>query len=314
MTPRLPPHGWKELAALVAIAVAAALAAAAWDLAERFYEWTRPLEPLNVDEWMIATAVLLAGLVWFALRRYREARRLGEAAQAEEARLADTLAVQRQWAQRYVRLQEAERKALARDLHDELGQCLNLIQLDAVALRDDPNASPAARRKAAAIVGNADRAYESLGALVRRLRPVGLDELGLPAALEHLVASARARSPGTQISLTIDTGLDGLGDETELTLYRLVQEGLTNCAKHAQARRIEIVLAAPPQAADGMLALTIRDDGIGCAAPARADGVGLVGMRERVLALGGTLAVETAPGAGFCVRAELPCRYREAAA
>lgn len=289
-----------------------AAAAACWWLASHLelIEWlfanTRRWEHFQVDELAIVLLVVAIGMMWFALRRYGEARREVAMRNEAQARLTESLAEQRRLAQRYVLLQEAERKALARELHDELGQYLNAIKIDAVALRDDAPPSETRRAGAAAIIGNADHVYRTVGGLIRRLRPVGLDELGLAAALEHIVDGARARTPATRFALAIDGDIERLGETCDLTIYRLVQEGLTNCAKHASASEVDIRVVRGRDPRGDCITLTMTDNGAGANWAQHQDGLGLVGMRERVEALGGTLHITTAPGYGFRFVAAFP--------
>jgi two-component system sensor histidine kinase UhpB len=148
--------------------------------------------------------VLAVGLAWFAARRYGEAGRELRRRKIAESQLAAALVDNRRLAQEYVRLQEAEQKRLARELHDELGQYLNVIKLDAVAIRDGRLADSAGlRERAEAIVANGNHVHTALTSLIRQLRPVGLDELGLEAALEHCVDTWRPRLPGVQLSLEL---------------------------------------------------------------------------------------------------------------
>jgi signal transduction histidine kinase len=260
---------------------------------------------------MIVLIAFALGMAWFAYRRYREAHAELVHRTDVQARLAEALAEQKRLAQRYLRLQEEERKALARELHDELGQYLNAIKIDAVGIRDgtgDGNdTGPASRRAAAlSIIHSADHVHATISDLIRRLRPVGLDELGLAAALEHCVEGARSRLPATQIRLAVEGDVDRLGEALDLTIYRLVQEGLTNCAKHASATEVDIRLARARSHDGGPdeVAVSMTDNGAGAAQPKK--GLGLVGMRERVEALGGEFTVSSAPGYGFRFAARLP--------
>ena len=155
-----------------------------------------PYERYQLDELPTVLLVLGLGLTWFATRRYGEARQEITRRKSAEAQLAAALADNRRLAQQYVALQESERKALARELHDELGQYLNVIKLDAVGIRDDHATSqPAMHRRASTIVENCNHIHGALATLIRELRPTGLDELGLAAALEHCVETWRARLP-----------------------------------------------------------------------------------------------------------------------
>ncbi|MGH8270557.1 MAG: histidine kinase, partial [Steroidobacteraceae bacterium] len=163
-----------------------------------------PYERYQLDELPSVLLVLGLGLTWFATRRYGEARREIARRKSAEAQLAAALADNRRLAQQYVQLQESERKALARELHDELGQYLNVIKLDAVGIRDGDAASEAGmHRRASTIVDNCNHIHGALATLIRELRPTGLDELGLAAALEHCVETWRARLPGVSLRLSI---------------------------------------------------------------------------------------------------------------
>src|SRR5690606_30716088 len=148
------------------------------------FAWTRPWEHLELDELVTLLLVLCASLAWFALRRYREARRELTLRTAAEARLEGLLLDNRRLAQRCVQVQEPERKALARELHDEFGQYLNAINLDAVAVQQTPSKHDATiSRAASSTIRHTDHLQRVVREPVRNLRPVGLDELGLEAAL-----------------------------------------------------------------------------------------------------------------------------------
>ena len=304
-----PAAWWDAAAVLLVTAVAAALSG--WlDLSEALRGWTARWERLQLDELPGVLLVLALGLAWFAVRRYREAgRELRRRCAAEES-AATALAENRRLAQRYVKLQELERKTLAQELHDELGQYLNVIKLDAVGMRDAKVVrGEEVLKRAEAIIENCNHIHRELAALIRQLRPVGLDELGLGAALEHCAEAWRPRLPGTELHLEVQGDLAQLSEAGSLTVYRLVQEALTNIAKHAAARRVEIALASAVAVgrASGSVQVTISDDGRGVDLSRGTSGLGLIGMRERVAALGGTLEVTSSPGAGFQVRACLPC-------
>lgn len=298
----------RDAVLVVAAATVVAVVGPTFELAERIGQWMRAGEHYQVDEWPAVILVLAIGLAWYALRRFRDAsRELRERVRTEQ-RLSQALAEHRSLAQQYVQLQESERKRLARELHDELGQYLNAIKLDAVAIRDGAQASrDGVHDAAAAIVHGVDHVYGAVGAMIRRLRPVGLDELGLAAAIEQCVEYWRARTPGTRYALTVQGDLSALGETLDLTVYRLVQEGLTNIARHAHATRADIAIERRTEVEGrALLVLAVVDDGAGAPAGLSSRGCGLVGIRERVRALGGRIAIETAAGAGFALRAELP--------
>ncbi len=226
-----------------------------------------------------------------------------------EQELADTLAQNRQLSHQQILLQEEERKTMARELHDELGQYLNAIKLDAVFIRDQTGDMTAdIHSSAESIVEISTRVYDVVRRMMRRLRPVALDELGLTSALEHMVKSWRERLPSIVFTLRIETCLEGFSEALNITLYRLVQEALTNVAKHAQASNVSIVLNQPaPDGLDtGCVLLSIRDDGVGVDLRERKLGLGIVGMRERVEALGGKFEIDSASGRGLCLMAAIP--------
>jgi two-component system, NarL family, sensor histidine kinase UhpB len=279
-----------------------------FNLTETLHHLTAPYERYQLDELPSMLLVLGLGLTWFATRRYREARQEIVRRRLAEVRLAAALADNRRLAHQYVELQEAERKALARELHDELGQYLNVIKLDAVGLRDDQRASSAAiHQRASAIVENCNHTHRALATLIRELRPAGLDELGLAAAVEHCVQTWRTRLPEVSLGLSINGDFTALPESVAVTLYRLVQEALTNVAKHAAARHVSIRLdRLDDGGANGdTIAVRVTDDGVGSAAVLPTRGLGLIGMRERVLALRGELAFTRSPGQGFELSARI---------
>jgi signal transduction histidine kinase len=206
---------WSDLAAVATLTIGTAWLSARFEWMETLYIWTRAREQFQLDELIPVLLVLAAGLVWFAARRYRQARRAADARRAAQAELAQALAAQRRLAQQVVRLQEDERKSLARELHDETGQYLNAIKLDAVTVRDAGGDVPdAVRESARAIVRGVDHVQASVSSLIRQLRPVGLDELGLAAAVEHCVNGWRARLAATRFEVSIDPGIDARGTRT----------------------------------------------------------------------------------------------------
>jgi two-component system, NarL family, sensor histidine kinase UhpB len=283
----------------------AAVICAKFDVGEALERWTRPYEWLQLDELPLILLVMAIGLIWFSSRRYFEAKRQLELRVAADAKLAETLIENQRLALKYVDMQEHERKTLARDLHDELGQYVNAIKLDAVSIREAAQDRPEISETAHAVIANVDRVYEVLRGLIRQLRPVGLDELGLLAALENCANEWRSRLPATQIQMVCAADLDALAESRALVLFRLVQEALTNVARHSSATRVKIEIGRAASAAG--IDISIADNGRGADLSAHRSGLGLIGMRERVAALGGSFAVSSANGAaGFEVRAFLP--------
>lgn len=198
---------------------------------------------------------------------------------------------------RVLAAQEAERVGIARDLHDEVGQALTgvLLQLGSVAAR-----VPEGREELEAARESVRGALEEVRRISRELRPEMLADLGLVSALTEL-ARTFGRTAGVTVETRFDRMLPQLAPETELALYRIAQEGLTNVARHARASRVDLVLAA----SDVGVVLVVRDDGIGLDG-ASAEHGGLRGMRERAVLVGGELRIGEPAAGGVEIRAEVP--------
>lgn len=275
-----------------------------YNIAETLRRLTRPYEYLQLDELPGALLVTALGLIWVAWRRNREARHALLQRQAAEARLAETLVEKNRLAARFIDTQEAERRNLARELHDELGQYLNAIKLDATAIARHAR-EPLQQRHAQTITESIDRVHRVVQSMIRRFRPVALDELGLSAALESNIAHWQQRMPGTELRLGVTGDLGSCGEQVNLAIYRMVQEALTNISRHARAQRVDVRLARRAAPRDEVC-LLIEDDGVGTDLHERGTGLGLVGMRERAELLGGTFDVSSQPGHGFRLAAVLP--------
>jgi len=300
---------WRDFALVVLATIAAAILCVRLNVSEALLTWTRPRERFQLDELPAVLLVLAACLVWFSVRRYREARRELELRRLAEASLSSALIENRRLARQYLEIQESERRTLARDLHDELGQYLNVVKVDTVSMRDRFAASDAAGyRLATDTIRNIDRIQGAVMGLIRQLRPVGLDELGLIAALEHCLDEWRRRLPQMSLALTTTDGLEGLDEMRRLALYRLVQEALTNVARHSQATRVDIRMAREPAERDSSarILVSIEDNGVGASLQHAGGGLGLVGMRERMEAVGGSLLVQNGSAGGFRLIARIP--------
>lgn len=297
---------------LVACSAAVVFVLAAWlELHEAFSRWISPFEPYQADELPFALLILGAGLCWYAFRRWREARAELAMRVAAEARVGELLSHNRELAQQLIALQESERRALARELHDELGQSCNAIRVEAAFIqrcRPDDHAGMIAAAGRVATV--AESLYGMVRGMLRRLRPANLDELGLVAALQELCESWEERS-GIPCVFHSEGALDDLGDAANITLYRVAQEALSNVMRHARAASVRIGLAAMP---DGAVRLAIQDDGIGMDVAASHRGLGLLGAAERVAALGGQFDIDSRPGAGTRLTIRLGGNPRLAAA
>ena len=299
----------RDLAVVLFLTAAAAIVSARLNLSEALLSWARPRERFQLDELPGVLLVLAVCLIWFSLRRYIEARREIAHRRRAEVNLAVALGENRRLAQQYLQIQESERRALARDLHDELGQYLNVIKLDVACMRDRlASADPIGQRTASDTIGNIDHVQRVVLDLIRQLRPVGLDELGLAAAVENCVDEWRRRLPQTSIELSVSERLDGLDEMRHLAIYRLVQEALTNVMRHSRATQVGIRIAREDADAHGAprIEVSVEDNGVGSYPARRGAGLGLVGMRERLEAVGGSLLVNDSPGGGFVLHARIP--------
>jgi two-component system, NarL family, sensor histidine kinase UhpB len=302
---------WMDAAVVVGATLAAAVTFARLEMTEALFDFTRTWEHLQLDELPGTLLVLAAALAWFAWRRYTEARRELARRESAEAKLASLLEDQRRLAQQHVQYQESERKALARELHDELGQYLNAIKTDAVTIQTKGATDvESLKRSAAAIVSHCDHLQDVLRSLIGQLRPVGLDVLGLRAALEHFLDRIQQRTPERKISIHLEGDLDDLDENVSLTVYRIIQEGLTNVSRHSGARHVElkVVRSAERRSESDLVELSLVDDGRGMNPASKTAGLGLIGMRERVEMLAGELRVITAPSSGFSVFARIPAK------
>jgi signal transduction histidine kinase len=203
--------------------------------------------------------------------------------------------------QRVVSAQELERRRLARELHDETGQALTSILLGLRGLEEAKD-----EETLRTMVGEVRELVRSTLQDVRRLavelRPKTLDDFGLVAALERLTESFSEQT-GIAVEFVPNLSPARLPPEIETALYRIVQESLTNVVKHARAENVSIVLTRK----DDRVSVVVEDDGVGFEpGRERGDGLGLVGMRERVGLLGGRVTIESRPGAGATFVAEVP--------
>jgi signal transduction histidine kinase len=205
----------------------------------------------------------------------------------------------RSLSRRLLKQQEHERGALARELHDQLGQSLVAVSLNLEAIMGElsPESSALVPESMRAI----DKMIEQVQTLAFELRPSTLDEFGLVGALRRLVARhgerARVRASFTATPIDVRAPV-----EIETACFRIAQEAMINVARHARARHVEVTLMAQ----DAALEVTVRDDGVGFDVARLGTGLGLVGMGERAELAGGRLDIESAPGAGTTLRARFP--------
>lgn len=229
----------------------------------------------------------------------------------QHARLFEDLRASREQLQglshRLIEVQEAERRAIAAELHDEIGQALTVVKLNLQAMQR-VGSSVALSSYMDEVIASVERALDQVRNLSLDLRPSLLDDLGLVAALRWYVAR-QARLAGFTVHFSADELGGRLAPALETACFRVAQEALTNIVRHANAQKVWVTLRGGDE-----LSLSIRDDGIGfdvAAAQMRAsqgESLGLLGMRERVSIVGGRLTISSSPGKGAHVYASFPCQ------
>ncbi|HEV8580100.1 MAG TPA: GAF domain-containing protein [Thermoanaerobaculia bacterium] len=284
-------------------------------------EWSLPTDRSSEASWMgipLFARGEVAGLVSLSKREpgyfNDEHVRLAEAMSSQasvavenavlfEQMQASTVRMQA-LSRRLVEVQESERRNIARELHDEAGQVLVSLRYGLRLLEREIDQGGSVTERVAELVQRTDAVIDSLHRLAADLRPVSLDHLGLEAALRQY-----SRSAGSELGLAVRFKSRGftsarLPAVVETDLYRVVQEAMTNVVRHARATRVDVLVE---HRGDRVMVM-VEDDGVGFAPDQvqRGDHFGLLGIRERAEALGGTLAVESAPGAGTTVVVEVP--------
>lgn len=208
-------------------------------------------------------------------------------------------------------IQEKERRLIARELHDELGQWLAAIRVENEVVLDNTSSNSIAAISANAINECIQKMNEIIHAILHELRPILLDMAGLTDALTELKRQWCLHHPKIILELKLSGELDKLSETINIALYRIVQEGLTNIYNHAEATWARISLSRESGAGltDDCLLLTIEDNGKGYNTNQRFRGLGLLGMRERVIAMHGTLSVRSAHNEGTEINIKLPIEY-----
>ncbi len=243
----------------------------------------------------------------------RELDYIAQALNHLAAALDEQRAKQRELLHRLQDVQEDERRRLAHELHDEFGQLLTTIQVDASYLKHQTAGQPELQSCAQAMVDNSSSILSQLRDLLAQLRPYGLQggeerEIALEQALRDLVRQRQARGDAQlACHLAVELGAAQVPQRLAVAIYRIVQEALTNVLRHAQASRVGIVLAYDPTSDE--IRLTVSDDGIGLGAPAQESqgkGLGMAGIRERVLANQGRVQFKPAQPSGLVLEAAFP--------
>lgn len=284
-----------DIALVLSVFIYAYFASSYFNFSDQYVDWAKKYEDsLDIDELPIALLASSIALLWFAQRRIFETNQLINNNHALLKRVLE--------------VQEEERKRIAQDLHDDMGQYLNAVKVQATSLLFEQSGTEFHANIVQRIVETTDHAYQSARNLMYALRPVALDELGLAAALEHLVqswqtnANTAPMSEQKMYSIEIIGEIDQLGELVNIATFRIVQEALTNIAKHAKAKHIHIQV----QKQAHQLQVKIIDDGVGFNPKQKSTGYGLLGMIERAEALNGSLEISSGKHNGTTVLLTLP--------
>ena len=234
----------------------------------------------------IGSAIYILRLERQERLRYAELEHNREELQQLSARLVDA--------------QETERRSLSRELHDEVGQALGLLLMDVGRLSNQLTGDAKGQEMVQRIKTVAERTVQTVRNMALLLRPSMLDDLGLVSALEWYAREV-SRSSNTEVEVKAENVSETLPDSLMVCIYRVVQEAVNNARRHAHAKNVTVEV----KQTDTVVQVQIRDDGSGFDGN-RIRGIGLLGMDERVKRLGGTLTIDSTPGAGTTIRAELP--------
>ena len=305
--------GWDDLCSFVA-SQAAILLLAYLAMFWMMMRWLAPFDQIRrglldigsgrLDVRLPALKGKESGEMGLAFNRMADAVQEAMASRQQMAQAQARLAAQKDFTQSLHRRIEEERSAIARELHDEMGQSLTAIRSISAALAQSPDLKGKPGADAARLLfETAGSTFDAMHRLIPRLRPVQLDEIGLANAVRDLAASLQQSNPGLRIELQLSDAFDGVDADIETCAYRIVQEALTNVVRHAGASKVRIALYI----ADDTLRLTVSDNGRGAVDPFSRDGhYGVRGMRERAEALGGVLSIRPGPQGGLEVDAAIP--------
>lgn len=293
---------------LVSLAIFVSYLFILWiNLAEALAEKLAKYESLQLDELPFLLLLMAIGLAWLTYRRVNERDHEIELRIQAEEKILSLLTENKALTQHLIEIQEAERQQLAIDLHDDIGQYLLAIRLDASALNlvsSDENAF-SINLHARRILSNAQHIQEMTRTLMRRLRPAPTDTKGLFDSIHQLTQEWHQQHPHIKLESNINQFSDVFTQQVSITIYRLTQEALTNISKHANASKVSIRLALKSDETNRYIYLEIKDDGKGYANQA-AQGMGMIGMRERVASVLGDFRINSEANNGVTVVAQIP--------
>ena len=292
----------KDLSLIAVLVLAFWVLASMSELSEQVSIFSQRYEKIQLDELPLTLLVLSIGLIWFAWRRTQEAHAQLQERSRSELKVQELLQHKSDLLQRLYTAKEDERLALARELHDEMGQTSTAIRTEVAVLQRIGRLHPEADESVKRIAESAQHLSQMTRQMLHRLRPPALDSMGLEQALMSLCDNWQN---STQNLCEFKTSAlpEGLNDYACVTVYRIVQEALTNVTRHANAKHVRVQLTLDTQG----LNLNIEDDGQGMAdTQAVHQGFGLLGMQERVASVAGRMSISSKLGQGVRLAIQIP--------
>ncbi len=292
----------KDLSLIAVLVLAFWVLASMSELSEQVSIFSQRYEKIQLDELPLTLLVLSIGLIWFAWRRTQEAHAQLQERSRSELKVQELLQHKSDLLQRLYTAKEDERLALARELHDEMGQTSTAIRTEVAVLQRIGRLHPEADESVKRIAESAQHLSQMTRQMLHRLRPPALDSMGLEQALMSLCDNWQ-NSTQNVCELKTSALPEGLNDYACVTVYRIVQEALTNVTRHANAKHVRVQLTLDTQG----LNLNIEDDGQGMAdTQAVHQGFGLLGMQERVASVAGSMSISSKLGQGVRLAIQIP--------
>jgi two-component system sensor histidine kinase UhpB len=292
----------KDLLLVFLLVVVFAGVATLTELQEQVALFSQNYESLQLDELPLTLLVLSLGLCWFAWRRTQEVHAQLQERSRSELKVQELLQHNSDLLQRLFTAEEDERLALARELHDEMGQTSTAIRTEVAVLQRIGRLHPEADESVKRIGESAQHLSQMTRQMLQRLRPPALDSMGLAQALVALCDDWQLKTQ-TLCEFNSSPLPEGLNDYACVTVYRIVQEALTNVTRHANAKLVQVQLTMDSQG----LNLNIEDNGQGMAdTQAVHPGFGLLGMQERVASVAGHMSISSKLGQGLRLAIQIP--------
>jgi len=291
---------------VVSITVVTWILARYFNLTERFYLWSRAWEDYQVDEFLFPLFSFSIGLIWFSFRRYQHVK-------IEDINNRLLLSENRRLIKKLTETQDKERLFLAQELHDIFAQHLTALRTNAETIQAlIGNEKIAVSNSAKMITDNVKKLHSITRSLLKTLRPPPL-EFGVVMAVEDLVTEWQHSHNSIHCQLNFHGEQTELGEESLLTLYRTIQEGLSNISRHAKANKavIHVYFPKPNTHNDSSLKLHIIDNGVGLNRTLKQEGLGLVGLRERANSLNGKFSISDDFPSGCILELILPINETE---